>query len=297
VSDHYPALAFQARQFLKTKVTTSMQPPLVTDVFAVDVFAEMLDRPLHFLNYLALRARFEDKLIVSHELTSLGFHLKHNLWLEPKYTMVSLGDGFTSALDIAMQARRAGVPGERTPKGILTRFDGLTIGRLLSEIEKIGSPQLTGLGLLLLQLSSEAAKSLSKGIDGIVRHIRRDSKSHDLSVPISTAGSGITIHCNGLPEDVGRERLLAHCRMRKYDAKANAWYGLLLDPATSGIRGALVIEGDWKPDPHMDAAIAAWPKRPPVPISQLASGRRKIGRNEPCPCSSGRKYKKCCLNA
>ena len=23
----------------------------------------------------------------------------------------------------------------------------------------------------------------------------------------------------------------------------------------------------------------------------------KIGRNDPCPCGSGRKYKKCCLNA
>jgi uncharacterized protein len=22
--------------------------------------------------------------------------------------------------------------------------------------------------------------------------------------------------------------------------------------------------------------------------------RRKIGRNEPCPCGSGKKYKKCC---
>ena len=24
---------------------------------------------------------------------------------------------------------------------------------------------------------------------------------------------------------------------------------------------------------------------------------KKIGRNEPCPCGSGKKYKKCCLNA
>lgn len=23
---------------------------------------------------------------------------------------------------------------------------------------------------------------------------------------------------------------------------------------------------------------------------------KKIGRNEPCPCKSGKKYKKCCLN-
>jgi SEC-C motif len=211
--------------------------------------------------------------------------------------MLALDDGFTSALDIAMQARRSGEPGEKTPKGILTRFGGLTIGRLLSEIEEIASPELTGLGLLLLQLSSEVANFFNKGIDRIVRQAKLDGESHDISVPIERTGSGITIHCNGLPEHVGRERLFAHCTIRKYDAKANAWYGLLLDPATGGIRGALVIEQDWKPDPHMDAVMAAWPKRPPVLISQLASGRRKIGRNEPCPCGSGRKYKKCCLDA
>ena len=28
-----------------------------------------------------------------------------------------------------------------------------------------------------------------------------------------------------------------------------------------------------------------------VPISR----KKKIGRNQPCPCGSGRKYKKCCL--
>jgi len=25
-------------------------------------------------------------------------------------------------------------------------------------------------------------------------------------------------------------------------------------------------------------------------------GSSKVGRNEPCPCGSGKKYKKCCLN-
>ena len=29
-------------------------------------------------------------------------------------------------------------------------------------------------------------------------------------------------------------------------------------------------------------------------VGVAASG--KIGRNQPCPCGSGRKYKKCCLN-
>ena len=93
VSDHYPALAFQCGQFLKATVTESVQAPLVTDVFAFDVIAEMLNTPLHFLNFLSLRARSDEKLLVNSELTSLGFHLKQNLWFDSDYDMVDLGSG------------------------------------------------------------------------------------------------------------------------------------------------------------------------------------------------------------
>ena len=31
-------------------------------------------------------------------------------------------------------------------------------------------------------------------------------------------------------------------------------------------------------------------------IIPYTSKQNKIGRNEPCPCGSGKKYKKCCLN-
>nr|MEE4269249.1 SEC-C metal-binding domain-containing protein [Candidatus Krumholzibacteria bacterium] len=27
----------------------------------------------------------------------------------------------------------------------------------------------------------------------------------------------------------------------------------------------------------------------------MTAGPRKFGRNSPCPCGSGKKYKKCCL--
>ena len=30
--------------------------------------------------------------------------------------------------------------------------------------------------------------------------------------------------------------------------------------------------------------------------NETSTIRKKIGRNEPCPCGSGKKYKKCCLN-
>jgi Protein of unknown function (DUF1186)/SEC-C motif len=40
---------------------------------------------------------------------------------------------------------------------------------------------------------------------------------------------------------------------------------------------------------------------PPVvyypPVTTVISPLRKVGRNDPCPCGSGKKYKKCCLTA
>ncbi|MFC1652193.1 SEC-C metal-binding domain-containing protein [Planctomycetota bacterium] len=32
---------------------------------------------------------------------------------------------------------------------------------------------------------------------------------------------------------------------------------------------------------------------PPIPIQDI----RKVGRNAPCPCGSGKKFKKCCINS
>jgi uncharacterized protein YecA (UPF0149 family) len=35
-------------------------------------------------------------------------------------------------------------------------------------------------------------------------------------------------------------------------------------------------------------------KQPPTPV-QLARRPPRVGRNEPCPCGSGRKFKHCCF--
>ncbi len=298
VSDHFPALAAQARQFLKIKSTDNVLSPIVTDIFFLDVLTDILDTPLQFLNYLALRAKFDQQILVNQELTTLGYHLKQNLWLDEHYNIVNLGDDFTSSLDIAMSARRLGVPGERTPKGILTRFDGTPIGRLISEFEATATPELVGLGMLFLQLGSDTAMHINRGIDRLVRAAVNDGQPHDFSVPSDADRLGFTIHVNSLEDDFARQRLTTHCRMKKYDTKSQVWYGLLLAPGTGDIRGALAVEGKWEADANMEQALAAWPRKPMVPIESLSRGtpRMKIGRNDTCPCGSGKKYKRCCLN-
>ena len=72
ISDHYPALSFQARQFLTCGPTATISPPFVMDVFALDAMTEMLNSPLHLLSYIDRRTGYTDKLMASHELTILS---------------------------------------------------------------------------------------------------------------------------------------------------------------------------------------------------------------------------------
>ena len=34
---------------------------------------------------------------------------------------------------------------------------------------------------------------------------------------------------------------------------------------------------------------------PPIISAPIKRAGKKVGRNEPCPCGSGKKYKKCCM--
>ena len=124
------------------------------------------------------------------------------------------------------------------------------------------------LGLLFLQLSANAAKHINKGIDRLVRVAQRDGNNHDMSCRPEAGIAGFTIHTNSLPEVTARDRLVAHCKMRKYDTKSDAWYGLLLDPGSGAIKGALVLEEDWVADPSMDKVLEAWPRKPVTSLAE-----------------------------
>jgi hypothetical protein len=52
ISEHYPSLSFQVRQYLNTTITNEIYPPFTMDVFLLDVLTEFLNTPLYF--YLTL---------------------------------------------------------------------------------------------------------------------------------------------------------------------------------------------------------------------------------------------------
>ncbi len=301
VSDHYPALSFQARQFLKQKTSEVIKPAFVMDVFFLDVMTEMLQSPLHFLSYINRRTLYGEKVLSTHELTILSYHLKQNLWMDGEYTMMQLGDDICADLDLAMLSRRDGIPGAKTPEGILTKFKGTYFEQIIRDIEQRDHPATVDLGFMLLTLSGDTVEMINDGISKLVELGKADGKHHDLTLGISEGSTGLTIHCNDDPDSEAAQRLDRHCELRKYEQKANQWFGVCIGSNAPRLRFGVNKEFKWEQSHEMDELTKDLPKpqsikgKKKVNFKTVVGKKKKIGRNEKCPCGSGKKYKKCCL--
>jgi hypothetical protein len=296
IADHYPALSAQTRQFLKFDPVEKLAPPFVMDVFHLDAMSEMLDTPLQFLSYLDRRSNYHEKVIANHELNILGFHLSHNLWLQSGNSLMYLEDDVGASLELSMLVRRENVSGQWTPPGILTRMEGHRLGKVIREIERQPNPAMFALGFLILCMGEETFVSISAAVDELMRRASTDCKRHDVSVQLAGGQAGLTIHVNLDSQEEAEQRLSAHCAARKYAQRAESWFGLILDAHTGGIRFGLQVSGPWVHDLKMDELIKGMAKATPVKRLRLPqlTIRKKVGRNDPCPCGSGKKSKRCC---
>ena len=82
--------------------------------------------------------------------------------------------------------------------------------------------------------------------------------------------------------------------------EVGSWHGVSINPATKRLRMGTTLEYPWAFDAALEAhrlpqtGPQQLPEHEPPKVA-AAIGSRKVGRNDPCPCGSGKKYKKCCL--
>ena len=254
LTDHYPSLTFQARLLLNRTESDIIQPPMVTDVFFLDVMIEMLHTPVRFLSYLNRRVRYSDQVFAPNEYSVLALHLRQNLWISDENEIIILPNDDTGDLDVAMMVRRMGVSGSRTPPGILTRLRDTTFGKVVEQIENSDDPACIELGLALLQVSENTIKEIDGGLVSL-RNRGTETDEHDMSFHFEKIG-GITIHVNSRDREGAYEHLLRHCTIRKYKQQANRWVGIVLDSADyQALKGVLVIEYSWEQNDGMDAIV------------------------------------------
>ena len=94
-----------------------------------------------------------------------------------------------------------------------------------------------------------------------------------------------------LPSSLLRRRTVERVVLEKYRRKANKSIGfgvMVLD--TKPFECAVWTENPWEYDKKMEDAL----ENDAVFIP--ASGQKLPGRNDPCICGSGKKFKKCCMH-
>jgi hypothetical protein len=83
-------------------------------------------------------------------------------------------------------------------------------------------------------------------------------------------------------------KLPSLAKIAKYKSKADIWLALG-SIATNDrlVDGMAFIKSTWRPDPELDLLAGELKGEMRGPLGQ------KIGRNEPCPCGNGKKFKYC----
>lgn len=295
-SENYPSLSLQVSNFLKVKSTNVILNPFVMDIFTLDVLCEFLTTPLLFLSYIIRRAHYWGKIISSHELTVLSFHLRNNLWIEDDLQIAYMTDDISAELDSAMLVRRLGYPGKAIPDGILTKNKDTFIGKLIENISTTETAGALELGIALLQYSEVAVKNISLSIIKMMS-IAKSVGHSDITLCNSPGQIGFTIHCNLNEINQTRNDLARHCVLRKYKERSDKWVGICINPFDSSIRCGLLISSPWEFDEGFEELTADLPNPlNPIDIFRTAGVINKVGRNDECPCGSSKKYKKCCLN-
>ena len=289
VSDHYPALNSQAEYFLRCKSGTA---PFVMDVFTLDVMTEMLESPLRLLSYIKRRTSYFCRIHAHHELTILSDHIQNNLWVDSEQHLFMPTDQGAAELDSAMMVRRMSVPGERTPDGILTRFEHTPFGLILRKLEKSSDPDSIALGFMLLSLSEEWINDVSGQIKKLLDLVKRDGRGRSTVIRMPEGDTGLIIHCGHKPISEAVSKLRERCERYKYEERANSWFGICLSPGDGMLRRVVSLDYKWEWNADMEADTRSYPSRErPSDLDSI----NKVGRNERCPCGSGLKYKKCCL--
>ena len=306
VSDHFPALSAQARYFLKYETTDVIKHPYVMDVFLIDMITEILPSPLWVLDYLIKRSDYGDSILSNHELVILSTYIKQNLYFEENPDLVMLDDNISVDLELAMLDRRDGRKSKVIPEGFLTAHNNTHIGRIIDDIELSTDYGLQQLGFHLLSMSGDTVELINEAISKMIAQFEKDHRHHDISIPLFEGKTGLTIHCSEDDNETASRRLVGHCEKRKYTYKTESWVGCCFSPDQGRFRFASYHEGKWVESDEMEKLVANLkPTSSAVrikDIKKLSFGQKpqltheKIGRNEPCPCGSGKKYKRCCIN-
>ncbi len=256
------------------------------------IISELVEFPSEFLLYLDRRLQvIEHQFHSSDELDYFMFFLEQGLYFESE-DLLGINKfvpyGYTDKLDRYYFFKEGSVSsGDKPILNISEDYRDLILA-----IESTGKEYFSTVSTLLLNLSEEGRIDILENLNKISEQLKLDNQSHNFTLPISELNIGFTF-CIGYSEDYfTNDKLEKYCRTKMEQLKVDSWVVIKF------IKEINLKELDFdiyfSVDSNKKIVAEDLEKFKMNKIDKYFSKHNKIGRNEPCPCGSGKKYKKCC---
>ncbi|HEX6642927.1 MAG TPA: SEC-C metal-binding domain-containing protein, partial [Thermoanaerobaculia bacterium] len=286
-------LAAQAEHLKPLGVDVGSTPVWSVSLDDLRVMRDLLTNPLIFLHYLRQRRRAVASPIIriDDELDHLALYLTHNDYLAVAQrlggTQPPIWNAYKESIDHYYHALLTDPPTAVIPS---QKMPGL-LRRILDVLASEPKPGRFDVAATLLDLDPKGRSQVAMMIDGSLARQRNTGRV----MPTSAYGATpLTIFC-WHDSVVSRDAVYARELTLGVASLAGEEQRLLLELTFDADETLVGVDFEW-----LRPASIAPDER--TRIDELARNiyeqrvskqEKKIGRNDPCPCGSGKKYKKC----
>lgn len=287
-------LAAQLNSLRALNVMEVSEWPWSVFVNDLRVIAELIEFPSEFFHFLQKRIRLNEfpQFSSSDELEIFMFYLHRGLHFdEEKLTKLDmfLPTGFTEDLD-RYYNYLLGI-GREASKPSLNISEPLK--DFIMAVEGTGKAYRTNIVNTLLNFDGPGQEDTIEKLVELAERCRERREFDDFSVRNLRANAAMTFFFYPRRDAERLQNMRRHSRILKYHYKLDEYTLFTVDVRKQGWTGVdfETFKYKWSYGRNMEEIVKNLRMRR---VDRERQSHGKIGRNDPCPCGSGKKYKKCC---
>lgn len=295
--DPFTEFAAQAAQLTKLGLKELDRPVWAISIDDLRVFADVFDTPIEFLHFVEQRQiAFESELLrLDDELDHVGLYLAHNNYSQHAADLVGEDDtrfsvfGYRSDLDRFYKAKLAD-PEAANP---LSQAMPHRMKELIFHLSGLDRPGRVRFGCALLDLGGDARSMIFDGIDAQIARMRGGNKPQALTVFGDIRITALPWGPPAFPAEHDKAVGLARAVIAA-QGEPDRW---LLEPVYFESEKLVNVEWQQISNVLFSSDEVARLQRQGIVLRErrVNAVAGSVGRNDPCPCGSGKKSKKCCL--
>jgi len=263
-------------------------------VFINDLRAisELIEFPSEFLHFLQRRIKVNDysQFYTTDELDFLMVYFREGLYFEDGILQNLdryIPNAYTEDLDKYYDFLTGRVSSGKKPRLRISK----EYKNFINDLESIGKAQFTKVTTTLLDCDGKTQKAILDNLNKVLNISKRENRDDDFTMYFNGLGLMFLVSTNRKLESW--DRLDRHCRLKMYQMRFEEWILITVYVDKKGKRSLdfKIYNKKWEYDPDMEIELE---KFKTSKMEKFKKTGLKIGRNDPCPCGSGLKYKKCC---